>query len=177
MFCYCSNLTTIPLLDTSSVTDVTEMFCDCISLTTIPLLDLSSCKNLNYMFVRCGALTHIPLFDTKSSTQFIGTFQRCRQIVHIPAINMRKINNISGAFDDCYNLKYVYLDKMVGTYSFTHSKLLTKESILHMINNNAATSQYNTLTIKLASYTYDKWATDPDVVVALANHPYILLAK
>ena len=31
--------------------------------------------------------------------------------------------------------------------------------------------------IKLADYAYDRWATDADVVAALANHPNISISK
>ena len=81
----------------------------------------------------------------------------------------------------CYNMFYkcpclthVYLKNVKKAYQLNNSALLSKESILYLINNEAADSA---ITIKLASYAYDKWATDPDVVAALANHPNISLAK
>jgi hypothetical protein len=54
------------------------------------------------------------------------------------------------------------------------SDFLSKESILYIINNEAATAA---ITITLAAYAYDKWATDADVVAALANHPNISISK
>jgi hypothetical protein len=55
-----------------------------------------------------------------------------------------------------------------------NSALLSKDSLLYLINNEAATSA---ITIKLASYAYTRLAEDADVVAALANHPNISLAK
>jgi hypothetical protein len=59
-------------------------------------------------------------------------------------------------------------------YQLNNSALLSKESLLYLINNEAATSA---ITIKLASYAYDRWATDTDIVAALANHPNISISK
>ena len=55
-----------------------------------------------------------------------------------------------------------------------NTSLLTKDSLLYIINNEAATSA---ITIKLSSYCYEKYSTDADVTAALANHPNVSLAK
>ena len=49
MFSQCTALTTVPLLNLSSVADATGMFLGT-SLTTVPLLNLSSCTNASNMF-------------------------------------------------------------------------------------------------------------------------------
>ena len=46
MFNGCSSLTTIPQLDTSSVTNMSQMFNGCYSLTAIPELDTSSVTDI-----------------------------------------------------------------------------------------------------------------------------------
>jgi hypothetical protein len=51
---------------------------------------------------------------------------------------------------------------------------LSKESLLYLINNEAATSA---ITIKLASYAYTRLAEDADVVAALAAHPNISISQ
>ena len=50
MFWGCTNLTTIPLLDTSNVTSMEYMFYNCENLTTIPLLNTSNVTNMSQMF-------------------------------------------------------------------------------------------------------------------------------
>ena len=57
MFDSYTNLTAIPLLDTSSVVSMYKMFYDCTSLTTIPLLDTSNVTNMQYMFSHCKKLS------------------------------------------------------------------------------------------------------------------------
>jgi hypothetical protein len=51
---------------------------------------------------------------------------------------------------------------------------LSKESLLYLINNEAATSA---ITIKLASYAYTRLANDADIVAALAAHPNISISQ
>ena len=57
MFAYCRGLTTIPLLNTSSVTTMAYMFQYCNNLTSIPLLDTSSVTNMANMFYGCISLS------------------------------------------------------------------------------------------------------------------------
>ena len=126
------------------------MFYNCYSLTAIPQLDTSSVTNMNNMFNKCYSLTAIPLLDTSSVT------------------------SMSGMFYYCYSLTTANLKGVALACQLNNSALLSKDSLLYLINNEAATSA---ITIKLASYAYDKWATDPDIVAALANHPNISISK
>ena len=77
MFTNCTSLTTIPLLDTSSATNMTTMFYGCSSLTTIPLLDTSSATNINGMFTNCSSLTDTSLDNILqmciNATSYTGT--------------------------------------------------------------------------------------------------------
>ena len=57
MFYYCSSLTTIPLLDTSNVTNMNSMFGNCKKLTTIPLLNTSKVTSMGSMFQYCPNLS------------------------------------------------------------------------------------------------------------------------
>jgi hypothetical protein len=81
---------------------------------------------------------------------------------------------MNNMFYDCYSLTVVNLKNVKLAYSLNKAGLLSKESLLYLINNEAATSA---ITIKLASYAYTRLAEDADVVAALANHPNISLAK
>ena len=71
MFNLCTNLTTIPLLDTSNVTNMRSMFSNCTNLTTIPLLDTSNVTNMGSMFNLCRNLTTIRF---NPNTNNIGDF-------------------------------------------------------------------------------------------------------
>ena len=77
-------------------------------------------------------------------------------------------------FYNCFSLTHANLKNVKLACDLSAAKLLTKSSLLYITNNEAAESA---ITIKLASYAYDKWATDPDIVAALANHPNLSISK
>ena len=174
MFNSCTSLTAIPMLDTSSVTNMNSMFSGCTSLTAIPMLDTSSVTNMSSMFNNCYSLTSIPMLDTSSVKNMSRMFYRCYSLTSIPMLDTSSVTNMSDMFYNCSSLTHANLKNVKLAYQLSNSALLSKESLLYLINNEAATSA---ITIKLASYAYDKWATDPDIVAALANHPNISLAK
>ena len=59
MFYNCTNLTEVPLVDTSSVTDMFNMFAGCTNLTSVPLFDTSKVTSMDNMFTNCKALTEV----------------------------------------------------------------------------------------------------------------------
>ena len=170
----CLSLTTIPMLDTSRVTNMSFMFYGCYSLTTIPMLDTSRVTNTSQMFNGCTSLTSIPMLDTSSLKNMGFMFYGCYSLTTIPMLDTSSVTSVIYMFDNCYSLTHANLKNVKLAYQLNYSALLSKESLLYIINNEAATSAR---TITLASYAYDKWATDADVVAALANHPNISLAK
>ena len=174
MFSKCYSLVSIPQLDTRSVTSMQSMFIDCHSLTSIPQLNTSRVNDMSYMFSRCYSLVSIPQLDTSSVTNTTNMFYSCYSLISISQFDTSSVTSVTNTFLSCFSLTLAALANVKQSYSFSSSKLLSKDSLLYLINNEAATSA---IAIKLASYAYDKWATDPDVVAALANHPNISLAK
>jgi hypothetical protein len=81
---------------------------------------------------------------------------------------------MSSMFYYCYSLQTANIEGLKPALQVNNTILLSKESLLYIINNESATSA---ITIKLSSYCYDKYAEDADVVTALTNHPNISLAK
>ena len=53
------------------------MFYKCTSLTSVPLFDTSSVTNMDSMFYGCSYLTSVPLFDTSSVTIMSNMFYNC----------------------------------------------------------------------------------------------------
>jgi surface protein len=56
------------------------MFDYCPSLTTVPLFNTSKVTNMSCMFSSCTSLTSIPLFDTSKVTDMSRTFMQCRKV-------------------------------------------------------------------------------------------------
>ena len=171
---YKNRIVYLPKIDTSSVTNMSDMFYNCYSLTAIPMLDTSSVTNMNRMFNNCYSLTAIPMLDTSSVTNMNSMFYRCYSLTSIPMLDTSSVTNMSDMFYSCTSLTHANLKNVKLAYQLNNSALLSKDSLLYLINNEAATSA---ITIQLASYAYDKWATDPDIVAALANHPNISISK
>ena len=174
MFNDCYSLKAIPMLDTSSVTDMSYMFGNCYSLTTIPMLDTSSVTDMSYMFQNCYSLKAIPMLDTSSVTNMGNMFYYCYSLATIPMLDTSSVTNISSMFNNCYSLTHANLKNVKLAYQLNTATLLSKSSLLYLINNEAANSA---ITIKLASYAYERLANDPDIVAALANHPNISISK
>ena len=75
MFHSCSNLQTIPLIDTSSVTTMEKMLYGCGNLQTIPFLDTSKVSNASNMFYSCFNLITLPNnFNFGNCTNFSEMF-------------------------------------------------------------------------------------------------------
>lgn len=107
--------------------------------------------NVSYMFVGCNKLEKVfPTIDATSTTAF------------------------NGAFETATNLKEIRLKNIKASVSFKISKLLSKSSILHMIQNEAATSA---ITITLHPDAYAKAMADADILAALEQHTNISLAS
>ena len=174
MFSYCYSLTTIPQLDTQKVMSMSGMFQNCFSLTTIPQLDTQNVTSMSSMFQTCYSLTTIPQLNTQNVTNMNTMFGYCNSLIAIPQLDTQKVTSMSSTFSNCYSLIIVNLKNVTKAYQLNTSALLSKESLLYLIDNEIATSA---ITITLANYAYTRLAEDADVVAALANHPNITLAS
>ena len=76
----CWSLTSLPLLDTSSVTVMLGTFNTCVSLTSLPLFNTSNVTDMSYAFGNCTALKTIPLFDTSKVFQIQWAFASCTNV-------------------------------------------------------------------------------------------------
>jgi hypothetical protein len=196
----CVSLRCIPPLDTSNVTSMSNCFYNCYSLTKVRQLDTSKTTNINALFGNCISLQSLPPSLSFAQSSYVNSvFLNCyllkdcsqlilhRSVYNIsfmfdgatslettPLIEGSGLNYIVDAFKNCWRLTNVFIAHIRLNCDLSFSNYISKESILYLINNEAASKA---ITIKLATYAYEKWATDADVVAALANHPNISLAK
>ena len=196
-FMDCYRLVAIPHLDISAATSIESLFRGCVSLTHIPMLDTSKVTRMQYTFSGCVQLAHIPNISTDNVLYVRNIFNNCSSLASLPKLNFAaatnmtesfqycsKLNNIeldfaqktntTNCFSSCVNLADVYIKNLKASISFENSNKLSKESLLYIINNEAAELA---ITIKLAHYAYGRLANDVDIVEALANHPNVSLAK
>jgi surface protein len=153
---------------------MSNMFGDCASLVSIPQLDTSNVTSMMRMFYNCTSLVSIPQLDTSNVTDMGNMFGGCYALVSIPQLNTSNVTNMSSMFNNCHSLTNINLKNAKLAYQLKYSPLLSKESLLYLINNEAATSA---ITIKLASYAYTRLSNDADIVTALANHPNISISQ
>ena len=194
----CYSLTCIPMLDTSKVNSMTKTFKYCVSLGKVPQWNLRNISGTNSTFSYCTSLTSIELGDMPYNQFLNSMFSYCYSLTSVRIGKASSnYNEMTSTFSNCRALKYIEMD-LEGTENpilaiassnaltdvfvknvsldldINMATLLSKDSLLYLINNEAATSA---ITIQLASYAYDRWATDPDIVAALANHPNISISK
>lgn len=100
----CSNLTTIPALDTSNVIDMESIFDTCSNLQTIPLIDTSKVTNMGSMFNYCHNLQTMPLIDTSNVTNMRRMFFNCIGLQTIPSLDTSKVTDMGNMFAVCGNL-------------------------------------------------------------------------
>ena len=126
MFYGCTNLKTIPQLDTGNVTDMSQMFYKCTNLKTIPQLDTSNVTSMNSMFRGCNNLQTIPQLDTNSATDMNYIFSQCYNLQTIDITSLDKIisfYNINQFAYSCNSLTKLIIRNMkkmppLGTDAF-----------------------------------------------------------
>ena len=98
-----------PLLDTSKVTDMSNMFDGCRNLTIIPLLNTDNVTNMSNMFYYCKNLITIPQLNTSNVTNMAGMFDNCSNLTAIPELDTSNVTNMGSMFTDCENLTTIPL--------------------------------------------------------------------
>ena len=89
---------TIPLIDTSSYTNMESLFRYYESLESIPLLDTSNVKTMMRMCENCKNLKSFPQFDTSKVTNFYNMLNWCVSLKELPRLDFssaQAIRNIT----------------------------------------------------------------------------------
>ncbi len=109
MFRGCTHITTVPLFDTSTVTNISGMFEGCTGLTSVPLFDTSSVVFMDGFFRNCTSLASVPLFNTSSVTDISGLFSGCSSLTTSPLFDTSSVRDMSGMFYGCSALTSIPL--------------------------------------------------------------------
>ena len=157
MFSNCSNLTTIPLLDTSNVTDMGGMFAYCKSLTSIPQLNTSRVTNMYIMFNGCKNLTTIPLLNTSNVTKMDSMFASCTNLSEIPQLNTSKVTNMDSMFYGCTNLSDESLNNILAMC--TNATSYTGTKTLKYIDLTSEQATKCTTLSNYSAFTAAGWTT------------------
>lgn len=124
--------------DTENVTNMANMFSNCTNLTTIPQLNTSNVTSMFGMFQNCSKLMTIPQLDTSNVTSMGSMFTSCKSLTTIPQMNTSKVETMNSMFNSCKELTIVKLDtsnvRDMQQMFYNCSKLTTID-ITHMIIN------------------------------------------
>ena len=149
MFAYCRNLISIPLFDTSNVTNMNNMFYKCKSLTSIPELNTSNVNDMYDMFIYCYKLTTIPELNTSNVTNMSFMFGSCSELTTVPRLDTSKVTSFDYIFNGCSKLT------SIGLYGFTRSIDITNTALEHdaivAFLNQAGTAYNSSQKITLGS--------------------------
>ena len=100
----------IDKLDTSNVTDMSNMFLNCDKLTSLDVsgFDTSNVTNMSSMFESCYALTSLDVsgFDTGSVTNMSFMFSSCNSLtsLDVSGFDTGNVTNMAGMFESCFAL-------------------------------------------------------------------------
>ena len=103
-------------LNTSSVTDMSQMFYDCQSLTSLNLSpwNVSNVTNMSYMFSGCSGLTSLNVsgWDVTKVTSMSGMLSGCSGLTSLNGLSgwdVSNVNYMNGMFTNCSSLTTFYV--------------------------------------------------------------------
>jgi len=112
----CTSLTSFPLIDTSSGTYFRAAWSRCSSLTSFPLINTSSGTYFRDAWFGCSSLTSFPLIDTSSGTNFRSAWFGCSSLTSFPLIDTSSGTNFRSAWFGCSSLtSFPLIDTSSGT--------------------------------------------------------------
>ena len=106
-------------LNTTNVTDMSNLFNGCGELETLDLtkLNTSNVRNMERMFSQCSKLQTLKQnFDTKNVTNMSYMFYQCESLTSLNLTNFKddKVINTAAMFQRCSNLKSLNISQFKG---------------------------------------------------------------
>lgn len=175
-FYYCHMLTCIPpAFDGFQPIRARSAFDSCYSISELPDIDFSKCMTFTNIIINaCFSLKRINKIIIHPEASIDTTIiNNCGSLESVGEFDISG-HTAGGSLDYCESLKFIKLKHINHTVYIKRSYVISKESIIYMIENEAATS---VITINLRSEAYARLAEDPDIVAALSNHPLVSLAS
>ena len=141
-------------IDTSNVTNMSNLFNSCSNLTNIDLsnFDTSKATTIDGMFAGCRKITTLNLsnFNTSNITSLTNTFANCVSLTSLDLSNFdtSKVIYLEYTFDHCSNLKNLNISNFNTSNATTMQSLFngcTSLETLNLSNFNVekVTSMYN----------------------------------
>ena len=103
-------LVSVEYIDTTNITDFSEMFQDCINLTHVDFnsIDTSNVTDMSFMFDGCTGLLSLDLsgINTGNVVNMQNMFSGCTGLfsLDLDLLNVSKVNNMNAMFQGCSNM-------------------------------------------------------------------------
>lgn len=137
----CYNGSSIPLIDTSKVTNMTYMFNGCSNLKAtknILKMDTSNVTSMQNMFGSCTSLTSIDLspLDTSKVTNMSGMFSSCGKLktINFSPSNTSKVTDMQNLLNGCTSLTTMSAINVESITSSSYGQLFGYSSISSLTN-------------------------------------------
>lgn len=144
--------------------------------TNINKADWTKVAPLSYMCANSRTMLHFHMGEGWALPDAMSyAFYGCQNIVLIIGIiSGAYCTNYVEAFGECYNLQYINIHGLKADISFADSPLLSKESLLYMIENCAENVSF---TITLHQDAYVAAMNEDSITSALESKPNVKLAS
>ena len=135
---FCENLVTIEnisYLNTSEMTDMSDMFYNCKKLQSLDVSNFNTAKveNIRYMFDGCEKLQSLNVsnFNTAKVKDMSGMFSKCYKLqsLNVSNFNTAKVEYMKSMFFSCYNLQSLDLS------NFNTENVTTMEDMFYNCGN------------------------------------------
>ena len=128
------NLVFFPEVNTSNVTDMSEMFRSCSSLIYAPDLDCSRVSGNGSMFQNCSNLVSVEMSSIGNNAYYMfGYCTNLKDVAVINASRVRATSSFEGMFQSCASLTYDSIDNImqmcITASAYTGTKTLYKLGI------------------------------------------------
>lgn len=167
-----------PYYDTHNVQDFQSMYFGTETLEYVPQYDMSSAITAYHMFSGYAMKyinTKIPVIDAPLLQDAREILKYNAGITDIPEWNIPSVIDLEGAFDNCYQLTNVGGFKGLKTdISFASSSLLTRESVLNIINKAIDLTGLDSHTIELNTNTLNRLT--PDDIKLATDKNWIIIS-
>lgn len=101
-------------------------------------------------------------------------FMNCKKLRVVKNIDLQNNTTMNKMFQGCNSLEDIDIINLNGSLDLKDSPLLSKESIVHLINHASPSSP---ITITLHPTAYAMATADPEIQAELEKQPNISLAE
>ena len=142
-FDWCANLQTIPPINTENVTNMYSTFRGCLLLQYIPHLNTENVTDMESTFNECKSIQYIPHLNTENVTKMYCTFRKCINLKTIPHLNTENVTNMGSMFQDCQLLTTIPLLKTskVSNMGYIFDNCINLDNVPLLDTSNVTTLQ------------------------------------